>query len=110
MFVAKDRAEAIRLSKPYLEIKYREYHRWGQDKAMPEGDDNLGQQFDDLLENRFILGSPDEVAEGILELVELGINHLIMSIQWPGMPQSLVLETMQTMAEEVFPKILQGVK
>lgn len=110
VFVAKDRSEAIRLSKPYLEIKYREYHRWGQDKAMPKGDDDLGQQFDDLLEDRFILGSPDEVAESILELAELGINHLIMSIQWPGMPQSLVLETMQMMAEEVFPKVQQGVK
>ena len=69
-----------------------------------------GQQFDDLLEDRFILGSPDEVAESILELAVLGINHLIISIQWPGMPQSLVLETMQMMAEEVFPKVQQGVK
>ena len=33
-----------------------------------------------------------------------------MSIQWPGMPQSLVLETMQMMAEEVFPKVLQGMQ
>ena len=108
VFVAKDRAEAIRLSRPYLEIKYREYHQWGQDKAMPKGDDDLGQQFDDLLKKRFILGAPGEVAEDILKLTELGVNHLIMSIQWPGMPQALVLETMQMIAEEVFPRVRQG--
>lgn len=110
VFVARDRAEAIRLSRPYLEIKYREYHRWGQDRAMPAGDDDLGQQFHDLLEDRFLLGSPDEVAEGALRLAALGVNHLVMSVQWPGMPQSLVLETMQMMSEEMFPKVRQGLK
>jgi hypothetical protein len=37
-----------------------------------------------------------------------GINHLIMSVQWPGMPQSLVLEELQRLAEEVFPRVRQG--
>jgi len=110
VFVARDRTEAIRLSRPCLEVKYREYHRWGQDRAMPAGDDDLGQQFDDLLKDRFLLGSPDEVAEGVLGLAALGVNHLVMSVQWPGMPQSLVLETMQMMAEEMFPKVRQGLK
>ena len=110
VFVARDRAEAIRLSRPCLEVKYREYHRGGQDRAMPEGDDDLGQQFDDLLKDRFLLGSPDEVAEGVLGLAALGVNHLVMSVQWPGMPQSLVLETMQMMAEEMLPKVRQGLK
>ena len=35
-------------------------------------------------------------------------NHLIMSLQWPGMPQNLALDTMQLLAEEVFPKVRQG--
>ena len=77
---------------------------------MPAGDDDLGQQFDDLLKDRFLLGSPDEVAEGVLGLAALGVNHLVMSVQWPGMPQSLVLETMQMMAEEMFPKVRQGLQ
>ena len=51
----------------------------------------------DLLRDRFLLGSPDEVAEAILTLHRAtGINHLIMSVQWPGMPQSLVLDELHT--------------
>ena len=36
------------------------------------------------------------------------INHLIMSVQWPGMPQSLALDELHMLAEEVFPRVRQG--
>jgi alkanesulfonate monooxygenase SsuD/methylene tetrahydromethanopterin reductase-like flavin-dependent oxidoreductase (luciferase family) len=76
---------------------------------MPAGDDDLGLEFDDLIRDRFLLGSPDEVAEQMLALQRAtGINHLIMSVQWPGMPQSLVLEELQMLAEEVFPRVRRG--
>ena len=69
----------------------------------------LGVDFDDLIRDRFLLGSPDEVAEQMLTLHHTtGINHLIMSVQWPGMPQSLVLDELHMLAEEVFPKVQQG--
>jgi alkanesulfonate monooxygenase SsuD/methylene tetrahydromethanopterin reductase-like flavin-dependent oxidoreductase (luciferase family) len=110
IFVAPTRHEAIRICRPYLAEKYRVYHQWGQDKAMPEGDDDLGQGFDDLARGRFLLGAPDEITEQILRLVKvLGVNHLIVGFQWPGMPQSQVLETMQLFAEEVMPKVKNGV-
>ena len=71
--------------------------------------DNLGLDFEELIRDRFLLGSPDEVAEQIIGLSRgLGVNHFIMSVQWPGMPQSLVLETMHALAEEVLPKVRQG--
>jgi hypothetical protein len=28
-----------------------------------------------------------------------------MSVQWPGMPQSLVLDELHMLAEDVFPKV-----
>lgn len=110
VFVARTREEAIRICRPYLEKKYEIYHNWGQDKAMPAGDDNLGLDFDELLRDRFLLGSPAEVAEQMIRLNRsLGVNHIIMSIQWAGMPQQLVLDTMQMLAEEVFPKVREAV-
>src|SRR5262249_52119354 len=106
VFVAKSRAEAIRLCSPYLAAKYEAYNQWGQGQAMPEGDNDLGVDFDDLIRDRFLLGSPDEVAEQMLALHRTtGINHLIMSLQWPGMPQSMVLDELHMLAEEVFPKV-----
>jgi alkanesulfonate monooxygenase SsuD/methylene tetrahydromethanopterin reductase-like flavin-dependent oxidoreductase (luciferase family) len=109
VFVARSRAEALRLCAPYLAAKYEAYNQWGQSQAMPEGDNNLGVDFDDLIRDRFLLGSPDEVAEQMLTLHRsTGINHLIMSVQWPGMPQSLVLDELHMLAEEVMPKVRQG--
>ena len=105
VFVAETFDKAISLCRPYLETKYSSYHNWGQDKAMPKGDDDLSLDFAELLEDRFIIGGPNEVAEKILELSSLGVNHLIMSIEWPGMPQSLVLDTMALLAKEVFPLV-----
>jgi alkanesulfonate monooxygenase SsuD/methylene tetrahydromethanopterin reductase-like flavin-dependent oxidoreductase (luciferase family) len=106
VFVARTREDALRLCKPFLATKYKAYHEWGQDKAMPEGDNDLGLDFDDLMRDRFLVGSPDEVAEQIVDLnKQTGINHLIMSMQWPGMEQGLVLDTISMMAEEVFPRV-----
>ena len=108
VFVARTREEATRLCRPYLEIKYDFYRDWGQDKEMPE-DDGFAQAFDELAGDRFLIGSPDEVADQMIHLGRtLGVNHLIMSLQWPGMPQNLALDTMQLLAEEVFPKVRQG--
>ena len=109
VFVASSRAEAIRLCAPFLAAKYRAYDQWGQGKAMPEGDNDLGVAFDDLIRDRFLLGSPDEVAQQMRALHRAtGINHLIMSVQWPGMPQSMVLDELHLLAEEVFPRVRRG--
>jgi alkanesulfonate monooxygenase SsuD/methylene tetrahydromethanopterin reductase-like flavin-dependent oxidoreductase (luciferase family) len=107
VFVAKTKAEAIRLCAPYLAAKYAAYHAWRQD--MPDDDRGLGQKFDDLMGDRFLIGSPDEVAEQMLALHRrLGINHLVMSTEWAGMPESLAAETIDMLAKEVLPQVRQG--
>ncbi|MFT6581881.1 MAG: alkanesulfonate monooxygenase SsuD [Alphaproteobacteria bacterium] len=109
VFVANSRDEAIRLAKPFLEAKYKIYHQWGQDKAMPEGDNDLDLAYEELLEDRFILGSPDEVAERVIEHGKrLGVTSLVLNFHWVGMPQSLVLENMTRFMEDVAPKVEQG--
>jgi alkanesulfonate monooxygenase SsuD/methylene tetrahydromethanopterin reductase-like flavin-dependent oxidoreductase (luciferase family) len=71
--------------------------------VMPEGDD-FDHAFDELLEDRFLLGSPAEVADQLNRLNgQLGVNHLVASIHWPGMPNSLALEQLHLLAEEVRP-------
>ncbi|MDH3282896.1 MAG: hypothetical protein OEQ18_17465 [Gammaproteobacteria bacterium] len=102
VFVAGSEDEALRLCRPYLEAKYTAYHGWGQDKEMPKGDDDLGQDFAALVGDRFLIGSPDQVTEQIRRIHNrIGVTHLVMSIEWPGMPQSLVLDTMHI----VFPQV-----
>ena len=109
IFVANSREEAINTAKPFLEEKYKIYHQWGQDKVMPKGDDNLALDYDELLEDRFMLGSPEEIAEQIIAQNRMcGINHLVLQFHWVGIPHSLVLESMTRFAEEVRPLVEQG--
>jgi alkanesulfonate monooxygenase SsuD/methylene tetrahydromethanopterin reductase-like flavin-dependent oxidoreductase (luciferase family) len=108
VFVAHSRAEAIRLAQPYLEKKYNAYREWGQDKVMPEGDD-FDHAFAELLEDRFLLGSPSEVADQMIALNRrLGVNHIVASVHWVGMPNSLALEQVEILAKEVMPLVRQG--
>jgi len=105
VFVARTRDEAIRLARPYLETKYNTYREWGQDKVMPEGDD-FDHDFAELLNDRFLIGSATEVAEKLIDLKRgFGVNHLVASVHWPGMPNSLALEQMQILTEEVMPAV-----
>src|SRR5712692_10545325 len=100
---------AIRRAQPYLEEKYKAYRAWGQDKVMPAGDD-FEHGFADLLEDRFLLGSPAEVAEQMVRLNRrLGVNHIVASVHWPGMPNNLALDQLQILAEEVMPQVRQAV-
>ncbi|MCG8545037.1 MAG: LLM class flavin-dependent oxidoreductase, partial [Alphaproteobacteria bacterium] len=106
---AKSRDEAMKMARPYLEEKYKVYHEWGQDKAMPEGDDDLSLDFDDLLDDRFLFGSPDEIAEQIIGYNKrLGVTHMVLGLHWVGMPHSQVADSMHLFAEEVMPKVKQG--
>jgi alkanesulfonate monooxygenase SsuD/methylene tetrahydromethanopterin reductase-like flavin-dependent oxidoreductase (luciferase family) len=107
VFVAKTKAEAIRLCAPYLGAKYQAYHNWRQE--IPGDDGGIGQKFEDLIGDRFLIGSPDEVAEQILALRRrVGANHLVMSTEWAGMPESLAIETIEMIAKELFPRVQQG--
>ena len=108
-FVAETEAKAVELARPYLEAKYKAYHEWGQDKAMPAGDNDLSMEYDELSDGRFVFGSVDEVAEQIIALAKaVGFNQLGCPIQWVGMPQNHVLDQMHLMAEQVLPRVRQG--
>lgn len=107
VFVARSREEAMRLAGPYVEAKYKAYNAWGQE--MPTGEASLGEDFETLVGDRFLIGAPEEVAEQMLAINRrLGVNHLVMSVDWAGMPQNLVFDTMQLIAEQVMPQVRQG--
>lgn len=109
VFVARTRREAIRVCGPSLARKYQVYHQWGQDKPMPAGDNDLGQDLEDLMKGRFFIGSPDEVTQDIIDICRpTGVNHLIVSIHWPGMEIAAALDAMRLFAEEVAPRVREG--
>jgi len=68
---------------------------------MPEGDD-FTQAFGELLDERFLLGSPVEVADHLIRLDRrLGVDRLVASIRWSRMPNGLALDRVRLLAAEV---------
>jgi alkanesulfonate monooxygenase SsuD/methylene tetrahydromethanopterin reductase-like flavin-dependent oxidoreductase (luciferase family) len=108
-FVAETAKKAVDLARPYIEAKYKSYHEWGQDKSMAKGDDDLSLPFDELIKGRFLFGSPEQVAEQLVDYNKrLGVNVIIPAFQWVGTPHSQVLDSLHMFAEEVMPRVRQG--
>lgn len=106
VFCAKDYATALELAGPYLEGKYRDYAKWGQDKVMPDKDEDFSQSFDKLSKGRFILGSPEECYEGLKPYwEEFGVNHLLIRTNWAGMPVYNSLSSMRMISDELLPEL-----
>jgi alkanesulfonate monooxygenase SsuD/methylene tetrahydromethanopterin reductase-like flavin-dependent oxidoreductase (luciferase family) len=63
-------------------------------------------EFEELLDDRFLLGTAEEVAEQILALRRrFGVSYLCVSVHLAGTPKEVALEQMQILAEEVFPRV-----
>jgi alkanesulfonate monooxygenase SsuD/methylene tetrahydromethanopterin reductase-like flavin-dependent oxidoreductase (luciferase family) len=105
LFVANDRNTALRTCMPYLERKYQTYVSWGQSGALPQ-EDTLDLPFDELRDQRFIIGSPDDCVEQLLLYHKrLGANHFLLRVQWAGIPQEQVLEAITLIGERVIPHL-----
>jgi alkanesulfonate monooxygenase SsuD/methylene tetrahydromethanopterin reductase-like flavin-dependent oxidoreductase (luciferase family) len=105
LYVAPDRRSAMQECRPFLEAKYKAYASWGQDKALPEGD-HFDVEFEELVQDRFIIGDPDDVVRELRRYAELlGVGCFIFRIQWPGMDQARVLRSIALLAERVMPAL-----
>ena len=105
LYVAQDRETAFLESRPYLESKYAAYAAWGQDKVLP-GEETFSVPYPELAADRFLLGSPDDVAGDIQRYgQELGVDYMIFRMQWPGMSHRQCMEQIDIMGREVIPRV-----
>jgi alkanesulfonate monooxygenase SsuD/methylene tetrahydromethanopterin reductase-like flavin-dependent oxidoreductase (luciferase family) len=103
LFIAPDRRTALCEAQPYLEAKYRAYSQWGQDRELP-ATETFAVPFETLVQDRFILGDPDDCIRQIRTHQEqLGITHMKFRVHWPGMPHELVMRTIRLLGEKVLP-------
>jgi alkanesulfonate monooxygenase SsuD/methylene tetrahydromethanopterin reductase-like flavin-dependent oxidoreductase (luciferase family) len=108
LYVAPDRKTALQECRPFLEAKYQAYAAWGQDKALPR-EDSFDLAFEELVQDRFIIGDPDDCARELRRYVQaLGVNCFIFRIQWPGMEQAKVLRTIALLSAHVMPALQQS--
>jgi alkanesulfonate monooxygenase SsuD/methylene tetrahydromethanopterin reductase-like flavin-dependent oxidoreductase (luciferase family) len=103
VYVAPTTEQAVREARPYIEGKYRAYASWGQDRFLPE-DEKFDQPWERFAPGRFIIGDPGTVIREIEWYEqEIGLNHIIGRIQWPGLPQAQALRCIRLMGERVIP-------
>ncbi len=103
MFIAETRERAIEIARPHVEWLYRDRAAAGHSQELPQAD-SIDVSFEQVLEGRFIIGSPEECVEEIREYQELGIQELILRCQWPGMPNQDSLRAVELFGQEVLPR------
>lgn len=98
-FVLPDEDEAFETVRPYLERKFESYAGWGL-----EGVD-IESNFREAAEDRFLIGSPETVVEELEEYAEIGVEHVICRVQYPGMDPEEAKRCLETMSDEVIPHL-----
>ncbi|HUS95704.1 MAG TPA: hypothetical protein VMX97_03075, partial [Hyphomicrobiaceae bacterium] len=100
-----DEETALRRSAPYLLEKYAAYASWGLPGLSFEAEDAPEVQLKKLAENRFGVGSPEQVASALLDQHRIGITHVTMRMSWPGMKQNDILASIEMTGTKVLPDV-----
>ncbi len=107
IFCAKDTQTALEMAGPYLAKKYQTYASWGQDDVLP-GDETFQQPFEELLQDRFVLGSPEACYEQLRPCwEEHGVNYFFFRTHWSGMPLGHAVSSMRLISDELLPALRQ---
>lgn len=82
--------------------KWEVYAEHGLQGSLSEDDKKLLDDFDTMAGGTFIIGDPAECADQIeLYASELGITHMKLRLQYPGMPHSKVMERIRLTGEVI---------
>lgn len=104
VFVAESTAEAEDIVKDHLMSKYESYSDWGQDDVI-EGDD-FDSPWEKLKHERFLVGTPAEVIEGIERYEEqIDLDKIMIRTQFPGMAFEDVHRSIELLGDEVLPEL-----
>src|SRR5438132_2953120 len=104
-WLAPTREQAWSEAAPFLARKYAVYSDWGQDRAIP-ADQTFNRPLEELARDRFVVGTPaDLLTDARRFAAELGVNTLILRVQWPGMDRRQVLNQIRLIGREVLPEL-----
>ncbi len=102
VFVADSRQQAIDIVRPQVEWLYKDRAALGHSQELPVAD-RIDVPFEQVLEGRFIIGSPEECIEEVHKYQEQGVEELILRSQWPGMEGDVTTKSLRLFAEKVMP-------
>jgi alkanesulfonate monooxygenase SsuD/methylene tetrahydromethanopterin reductase-like flavin-dependent oxidoreductase (luciferase family) len=84
-----------------LAFKYEAYASWGGASGFVPAD-RIRADFDKFAANRFVIGSQNQVADQLARYGEkTGTDHILLRVQWPGLGQKTVLQTLERLGKVV---------
>lgn len=95
-FVGKNGDHARTVSRGPLLFKYEAYASWGQDNVSGVP---LAERFDEFSTDRFIVGDAHAARDELQRYAEtLGVEHLLLRVEWPGLEHREALENIERIA------------
>ena len=102
VIIADTDLEARALAEAHIMVAYRREYAGGW--RHPFIDASIATDLDRLMEDRFIIGGPDQCIAKIRRFVEAyGMTHLICRTFFPGMPHAHIMRELELLAKEVMP-------
>ena len=102
VIIADTDARARELAEAHIMVAYRKEYAGGW--RHPFIDASVATDLDGLMEDRFIIGGPDQCIAQIRRFVErYGMTHLICRTFFPGMPHAHIMRELDLIAKEVMP-------
>ena len=104
-FCASSRDEALEKARHGFERKYQEYAGHGFQGDDPELTRKVTGDLETLMDDTFIVGSPQECLEQIARYRDLGFTEIALRLFYPETPQKDVLEHIELVGREVLPEL-----
>jgi probable F420-dependent oxidoreductase len=102
VIIADTDREARALAEEHIMVAYRREYAGGW--RHPFIDASIATDLDKLMEDRFIIGGPEQCVTKIRRFVEqYGMTHLICRMFFPGMPHARIMRALELVAREVRP-------
>jgi alkanesulfonate monooxygenase SsuD/methylene tetrahydromethanopterin reductase-like flavin-dependent oxidoreductase (luciferase family) len=107
-FVHEDGGRAREIAGPAIAYQRSRYAEWGTDSDEPRPEPIREE---DLPWERYLVGTPEEVAGGLIELYqEAPYGHLCFWGRLPGVTHEQALANMRLFASDVAPRVRDAVK
>jgi probable F420-dependent oxidoreductase len=102
LIIADTDKRARELAEEHIMVAYRREYAGGW--RHPFIDASIATDLERLMEDRFIIGGPDQCIPKIRRFVEeYGMTHLICRTFFPGMPHAHIMRELELLAKEVLP-------
>jgi probable F420-dependent oxidoreductase len=102
VIIADTDQRARELAEEHIMVAYRREYAGGW--RHPFIDASVATDLDKLMEDRFIIGGPEQCVRRLRRFVEqYGMTHLICRMFFPGMPHAHIMRGLELLAREVIP-------